>query len=438
MDIETKEGLAGMAQRIAKRRQQILESWRAAVAQDAELSQLSHLSLAQFYDHIPTLLDKFESELRAAGSSDRADAIDGQIEVAASHGAVRWQQGYRLVEVMREWRHLHLVLVDDLELDCAEHPEVPLEARAIARRAVARLASDGLCESSAQYAQLQQTEAAGRVRDLEALVARLNDLKRQQAESWREAAHDLRGNLGVLKNVAHVLNHEGVREEDRVRSVRMLKSGVDSMHAFLNDLMALSRLEAGHETRAIERFDAAAPLRELCNSMRALASERRLFLATEGPDELVVEGDRVKMLRIAQNLLTNALHYTETGGVKVVWAVDDTAGVDRWSLSVQDTGPGFGDGDVTPIAYALKDATDLEAATGDAGGEAQGERAPTMRSRSDGRPDPSVHGEGIGLSIVKRLCELLDATFALKSEPNSGTTASVFFPRRYAEPGETK
>ncbi len=432
MDIETKRGLAALAQRIAERRQHVLESWRAEVAKDGELSQLSHLSLAQFYDHIPTLLDKFERELRAAGGSDREDAIEEQIEVAASHGAVRWQQGYRLVEVMREWRHLHLCLVDELELDCAEHPGVPLEVRTIARRAVARLASDGLCESSAQYALLQQTEAAGRVRDLEAVIARLNDLKRQQAESWREAAHDLRGNLGVLKNVAHVLNHEGVREEDRVRSVRMLKSGVDSMHAFLNDLMALSRLEAGHETRSVERFDAAIQLRELCNSMRALASERRLFLAMEGPDELVIEGDRVKMLRIAQNLLTNALHYTETGGVKVLWAVDETAGVDRWSLCVQDTGPGFDDGSMTPMAYALKDATDLEASAGDAGAEeTQAERAPTMRSKSDGRPDPSVHGEGIGLSIVKRLCELLDASLELQTAPGCGTTFRVTFPARY-------
>ena len=434
MDTETNAALAALAQRIAARRPQILECWRRAVAADGELSQLSHLSIAQFYDHIPALLDEFEQELRAVGGAAKADAIEEQREVAASHGAVRWQQGYKLVEVMREWRHLHLCLVDELELDGANHPEVPLAARASARRALARLSTDGLCESSARYAQLQQTEAAGRVQDLESVIARLNDLKRQQAESWREAAHDLRGNLGVLKNVAHVLNHEGVREEDRARSVRMLKSGVDSMHAFLNDLMTLSRLEAGHETRVIESFDVAAPLKELCNAMRGLATDRRLFLAMEGPDQLTVEGDKVKVLRIAQNLLSNALHYTETGGVRVLWAVDQAAGVDRWSLCVQDTGPGFQDGPVTPIAYALKDATDLEASAVDAqGGAADGqEPAPTMRSKSVGRPESGSHGEGIGLSIVKRLCELLDASLELQTSPGKGTTFRVVFPARYS------
>jgi signal transduction histidine kinase len=44
-------------------------------------------------------------------------------------------------------------------------------------------------------------------------------------------------------------------------------------------------------------------------------------------------------------------------------------------------------------------------------------------------------GEGVGLTIVKRLCELLDATFAIASEPNRGTTVSVYFPRRYSEAG---
>ena len=434
MDTETIDGLAAFAERIATRRQAILDRWRAEVAKDSELSQSSHLSVAQFYDHIPTLLDKFEHELCATRRSEQADAIEEQKQVSASHGAVRWQQGYKLVEVMREWRHLHLCLVDELELDCANHPEVPLKVRAVARHALARLSTDGLCESSAQYAQLQQTEAAGRVQDLEQVIARLNKVERQRAEGWREAAHDLRGNLGTLKNVATVLNHDGVTEEDRARSVHMLKSGVDWMHAFLNDLMTLSRLEAGHESRSIERFDAAALLKDLCNSMRHLGIERGLFLTAQGPDELSVEGDKVKVRRIAQNLLNNALNYTESGGVKVEWRVDETPGTARWSLCVEDTGPGIQDGPVTPMAYALKDTTDLEAATPEAqpGGEASNAPpAPTMRSQSHVRAQTKAPGEGVGLSIVKRLCELLDASLELQTEPGKGTTFRVMFPLRY-------
>ena len=271
------------------------------------------------------------------------------------------------------------------------------------------------------------------MQDLEQVIARLNELERQRAEGWREAAHDLRGNLGVLQNICPCLIMTESPKRPCASSVHMLKSGVDWMHAFLNDLMTLSRLEAGHESRSIERFDAAALLKDLCNSMRHLSIERRLFLTAQGPDELSVEGDKVKVRRIAQNLLSNALNYTDSGGVKVEWRVDETPGTARWSLCVEDTGPGMEDGPVTPMAYALKDATDLEAATPEAqpGGEAlNAPTAPTMRSQSDVRAETKSPGEGVGLSIVKRLCELLDASLELQTEPGKGTTFRVMFPLR--------
>ena len=69
-----------------------------------------------------------------------------------------------------------------------------------ARRAWAELCSEGVSESTAQYFDLQQIEALGHVRDLEQALEQVRELQRQRAELWREAAHDLRGNLGVVAN----------------------------------------------------------------------------------------------------------------------------------------------------------------------------------------------------------------------------------------------
>jgi signal transduction histidine kinase len=55
---------------------------------------------------------------------------------------------------------------------------------------------------------------------------------------------------------------------------------------------------------------------------------------------------------------------------------------------------------------------------------------------SDSRPIHQEHGEGIGLSIVKRLCELLDASVEIESPPGGGTTIRVLFPRAYAATGQ--
>ena len=60
--------------------------------------------------------------------------------------------------------------------------------------------------------------------------------------------------------------------------------------------------------------------------------------------------------------------------------------------------------------------------------------APTLRSQSHSRDTAHPAGEGIGLSIVKRLCELLDASLELETSPCTGTTLRVVFPRAYALP----
>ena len=71
----------------------------------------------------------------------------------------------------------------------------------------------------------------------------------------------------------------------------------------------------------------------------------------------MVEGDAVKIRRIAQNLLINALRYTRVGGVTVSWGDSKENDAERWMFSVQDTGPGFHAGPGAPLVSALKAAT---------------------------------------------------------------------------------
>jgi two-component sensor histidine kinase len=63
----------------------------------------------------------------------------------------------------------------------------------------------------------------------------------------------------------------------------------------------------------------------------------------------------------------------------------------------------------------------------------QPDSAPTLASQTVGTGAPVTAGEGIGLSIVKRLCEMLDASLELESSEGEGTTFRVMFPRRYPE-----
>jgi signal transduction histidine kinase len=147
---------------------------------------------------------------------------------------------------------------------------------------------------------------------------------------------------------------------------------------------------------------------------------------------LEVEGDRIKTLRLAQNLLLNALNYTHEGGVTVQWEAHGDAGRPRWQISIADSGPGITQTTNAPIAQALEEATreahgsDAAPQTPSAAPDAAAPAAAGVQARV-----PVVHGEGIGLAIVKRLCELLEATLELESR-DVGTTFRVSLPRKYS------
>jgi signal transduction histidine kinase len=131
-------------------------------------------------------------------------------------------------------------------------------------------------------------------------------------------------------------------------------------------------------------------------------------------------------------LILNAVKYTRNGGITVTWGDSEIGDFKRWCLTIADTGPGFHTTSGQPIAAALDPVHDpsspaqtIVAQSASAQGAAHGK---SDRARSlQGEP-----GEGIGLSIVKRLCELLDATVEMESVIDRGTTFRILFPRHYS------
>lgn len=93
--------------------------------------------------------------------------------------------------------------------------------------------------------------------------------------------------------------------------------------------------------------------------------------------------------------------------------------------------PGMQRGTAAPLANALQTATEevLEVEAGQESATPDSDM-PTVQPSSDWS-QAQRHGEGIGLSIVKRLCELLDSSLELESEPGAGTVVRVVLPRRY-------
>jgi signal transduction histidine kinase len=250
---------------------------------------------------------------------------------------------------------------------------------------------------------------------------------------WRQAAHDLRGDIGVVVNASEGLAHANAPAALREQFSRLLQRSVSSLHSMLDDIMSLARLQAGHESAQIGPINAAELLSDLCDVLRPVARDRGLYLHAEGPPSLEVDGDRVKVRRIAQNLLLNAIKYTDHGGITVSWGDSRDGDAERWMVCVADSGPGFHAGPGAPLAGALEAATQEarqveESVEGNPATDGTESQTPFSPDR---RPVRQERGEGIGLSIVKRLCELLDAAIEVESQVGQGTTFRVVFPRRY-------
>lgn len=429
MPLSKSQQFSALSDHFAARRDSILQAWRKADRADPDQTTGRSLTLGQFLDHIPAMLDAFEFRLRSRpGGADAKAADSNKKEEGLKHGLHRWQQGYRLKELINECGHLQLCLYAELGRIAEQNPEIEPATLTEAQRQIMALVNDTISESAGQYERMQQAEAAGHVGDLRGALASVNAIERHRSTLLHQVVHDLKSDVLGVNLAASLLEQPAMAETDRVESTAYLKQAVSGLNTMLEELMELARLQAGQETRKIALFDAAALLTELGAAHQPFALERHLFLGMHGPARLPVEGDAEKTRRLAKNLLGNALKYTPTGGVDVTWGVEK----ETWWLMVKDTGPGMLSGPGTPLVTGLQEAT---ASAKESDDKTQGEASQVLPAPWDAASAaaPSLHqpGEGIGLSIVKRLCELLDASIEIASSAETGTTFRVVFPLRY-------
>ncbi len=399
--------LAELGAYLVTNQETILESWQQACEQDPSLPTTTTLTRNDFTDRVPDLLmvlsQRLETQAELALTNKLVaerlkNAMADPILLAREHGMHRWQKGYTLHELMSEIAHLHQCLIHQTKDFWADYPDPDPAMLLEANQISTRLIHEVISGSVIQYHDLQKIGAAERAADLQQTLSELNELMRQRSHLLRMASHDLKGTFGVIRGAAYILDQPDNTEEKRTEMVQMLQRNLSKVTTMLTQLMDLARLEAGQETVFTETFDAAKLLVRVAETTQPLADERNLSIELIGPDSLMVQSDGVKVQRILQNLLLNALKYTIEGGVTISWSAENEQ---WWQFTVQDTGPSLPH--ATPSAAG---------ATG----------------RSGSTP---AQGEGIGLHIVKRLCGLLNGTMDVDTQLGVGTTFRLVLPRYY-------
>jgi signal transduction histidine kinase len=233
------------------------------------------------------------------------------------------------------------------------------------------------------------------------LVELQENVKRQERQAMfgRIAAglfHDLSHPIQNLGNSARLLGREDLDAESRHTFQRTIEREVTTLKRFMDDLRNIAK------PKPIERFamDVNVSVAEIVDPMRPEGERNGLAIETHYADEpLMIDGDRFALGRVYRNLISNAIQATEPGGRIII----TTSRVgNRVQITVADTGSGI------PADRLSKIFDDFV----------------TTKRR----------GLGLGLAISKRIVEQLDGTITVESEVGRGTTFTLRFPAREAEP----
>jgi PAS domain S-box-containing protein len=231
----------------------------------------------------------------------------------------------------------------------------------------------------------------------------------QQAISSREAiinmvSHDLRNPLGTISMAADLIRDTGPeRREDNRNWLDMIYRSADRMNGIIQDLLDLSRIDAGGfvvEPRACSAQDLLSDARE---SFEPLARQKQISLnVSAGEDLPLLYADPRQLQRVFSNLIGNALKFTPEGGVAEVLA---THLGDEVLFTVRDNGPGIHPGELPHVFERY------------------------WQAREHDR-----RGVGLGLSIAKGIVDLHGGRISAESEPGKGAT--FYFTSPCSGPGQ--
>jgi len=236
--------------------------------------------------------------------------------------------------------------------------------------------------------------------DLNRMIARLEESFQQINRFSADASHELRTPLTVLQGELEAIAQKGHNLPEDVRdTIGSALEETQRLAKIVENLLAISRLEAGEARVQPVRLDFAELARTTADQMKLLAEEKRISLTSDGSEPVEVEADPSRLKQVVVNLLDNAIKYTPEGGNV---SISVTRRDHRAILEVADTGLGISANDLPHIFDRFY-------------------RADKARSRQMG-------GTGLGLSIVRSICQAHGGQVTVNSAEGRGSRFRVELP----------
>ena len=306
--------LVRLADLLLQERESLLREWRLQVCR---LPSARHLDNPTLIDHIPTLVVEIAAALRADEKETIAESI---CESSPAHGLQRAADGFDIVEVVSEYNILR-GCINDL----AESNGLSMRGKAFH---ILNRVLDGAIGGAVQTFATQ----------------RAMEVQHRREEHLAFVAHDLRTPLNAITLAALFLQRKLPEAGSDEASARMLKTLIRNIGQLGELVTEVLKESANLETEVgikleRRRFDLWPLVEGLIHELHPIAGTNTTRLTNAVPDDLVVYADARLLTRVFQNLIANAITYTQRGEIIIgagpmsdekgveCWIVDDGAGI---------------------------------------------------------------------------------------------------------------
>jgi len=248
---------------------------------------------------------------------------------------------------------------------------------------------------------MQTNELTGQNIELEMQKKQLGEANKMKTSFLSNMSHELRTPLNSVIALSGVLNRRlyGKVPEEEHSFLDVIERNGKQLLRLINDILDLSRIESGYEEGEIKQFDIDKLIQSVVEMIKPQAIEKGISIQYHAEDNISqINSDYYKCYHILQNLVANAIKFTETGGVDIKLELKDEV----YNIIVSDTGIGIEEEQIDHIFNEFR-------------------QADSSSSRKFG-------GTGLGLAIAKKYACLLGGSIQVESTPGKGSIFTILLP----------